>query len=345
MSWSRHLLLPTSSDPIWAGRPGRTTPPPTGARDSQLPAVPPDSSRPAVGHTLEGGLGPPAANSSTLCAPCSLELSCLPTCPQLLQFFLCPVTPCLPRLSSTCDDPRSLSTGHGGRDPTSTSQTGTPHPAGTPWVSTSSWQRGHFIHCQESRLALWTRLYTMASAVVCPDGFSLLGRPPQDATFPPPIPRAILVSWPSSLARVERPFPGASQQDAEGHSTTSPCCSGSLCPFWWPSAALSDFVGLVSVLSSPWGPRMLLGCQKILRSGPGHLVWGFQEVSLGWGAPFGTLETSSSLRVLGLRQPHPAHQAFAAAAPRQANLTVSLRPSLWTMRAAAEEETPSKTLY
>ena len=127
MSWSRHLLLPTSSDPIWAGGPGRTTPPPTGARDSQLPAVPPDSSRPAVGHTLEGGLGPPAANSSTLCAPCSLELSCLPTCPQLLQFFLCPVTPCLPRLSSTCDDPRSLSTGHGGRDPTSTSQTGTHH--------------------------------------------------------------------------------------------------------------------------------------------------------------------------------------------------------------------------
>lgn len=253
--YSRPHLTPS-------GQGGQAGPPPTHWSQGQSASSCAPRQQQACGGTHPGGgLGPPAANSSTLCAPCSLGLSCLPTCPQLLQFFLC---------SRQAQSPRvSLGSAAHVMTPEASARVmvaGTPpapprlehtHPAGTPWVSTSSWQRGHFIHHQESRLALWIRLYTMASAVVCPDGFSLLGRPPQDATFPPPIPRAILVSWPSSLARVERPFPGASQQDAEGHSTTSPCCSGRLCPFWWPSAALSDFVGLLSVLSSPWGPRML----------------------------------------------------------------------------------------
>lgn len=171
-----------------SGQAGQAGPPPTHWSQGQSASSCAPRQQQACGKTHpRGGLGPPAANSSTLCAPCSLGLSCLPTCPQLLQFFLCSRQAQSPRVSlgsaAHVMTPEASAQVMVAGTPPHLPDWNTPHPAGTPWVSTSSWQRGHFIHRQEFRLALWTRLYTMASAVVCPDGFSLLGRPPKMRPF------------------------------------------------------------------------------------------------------------------------------------------------------------------
>lgn len=69
----------------------------------------------------------------------------------------------------------------------------------------------------------------------------------------------------------------------------------------------------------------LQGCQKILRSGLGHLVWGFQVVPLGWGGhPLGPFRPPPRKRTRS-RQPCPS-RSFCSSLPKTGLPSITSKP-------------------